>query len=159
MITAWRIVKAKHQSRAFDGEGARVAGGRWNSPGLPMVYTAQSAALAALEILVHLNSGAQLSSYVLIPCSFGDRVVLRLDRGRLPANWRAHPAVPQLQLLGDAWLKSGLSAALEVPGVIIQSESNYLLNPLHSDFASIEVGPAQTFDFDARLVRDRESSR
>lgn len=153
MITAWRIVKAKHQSSAFDGEGARRAGGRWNSPGLAMIYAAQSAALAALEMLVHLNTGTLLSSYILIPCSFPERVVLRLDRTRLPARWRAHPAVPQLQLLGDAWLKNGLSAVLEVPSAIIESESNYLLNPAHPDFASIDVGPAQPFDFDTRLVK------
>lgn len=152
MITAWRIVKAKHQDRAFDGEGARVAGGRWNSPGLPMIYTAQSAALAALEMLVHLNSSTVLSSYVLIPCSFMQRVVLRLDRTRLPARWRAPPAVPQLQLLGDAWLKNGLSAVLEVPSAIIPSESNYLVNPAHPDFASTSLGPTQPFDFDARLM-------
>lgn len=153
MITAWRIVKAKHQARAFDGEGARLAGGRWNSPGVPMIYTAQSAALATLEMLVHLNSSTVLSSYVLIACAFPENVVLRLDRSRLPTGWRKHPAVPQLQLLGDAWMKNGLSAVLEVPSVIIQSESNYLLNPVHTDFASIEVGPAQPFDVDARLTR------
>ena len=153
MITAWRIVKAKHESSAFDGEGARLAGGRWNSPGLAVIYTAQSAALAALEMLVHLESSSLLSSYVLIPCSFQKRLVLRLDRTRLPAQWRAHPAVPPLQLLGDAWLKNGLSTVLEVPSVIIQSESNYLLNPVHPDFASIDVGPAQPLDFDVRLVK------
>ena len=53
-ITAWRIVKAKHKKRAFDGEGARIAGGRWNKIGTPMVYTADSLALAALELIVHL---------------------------------------------------------------------------------------------------------
>ena len=153
MITAWRIVKAKHLPAAFDGEGARRAGGRWNSPGRAMVYTAQSAALAALEMLVHLNSGALLSSNVLIPCSFQKRLILRLERTRLPPKWRAHPAVPQLQMLGDAWLRNGLSAVLDVPSVIIGSESNYLLNPVHPDFASIDVGPAQPFDFDARLMK------
>jgi RES domain-containing protein len=153
VISAWRIVKAKHQSSAFDGEGARLAGGRWNSPGLAMIYTAQSAALAALEMLVHLESRSLLSSYVLIPCSFQRRLVLRLDRTRLPARWRAHPAVPQLQLLGDAWLKNGLSAVLEVPSVIIRSESNCLLNPVHPDFASIDIGPPEPFDFDVRLVK------
>jgi len=159
VITAWRIVKSKHQSRAFDGDGARIAGGRWNSPGMPMVYTAQSAALAALEMLVHLNSGALLSSYVLVPCSFGAGLVLRLDRDRLPEKWRAHPAVPQLQALGDAWLKNSLSAVLEVPSVIIQSESNYLLNPRHPEARSIDVGAAQPFDFDARLIRSGGPSR
>ena len=118
-----------------------------------MVYTAESAALATLEMLVHLNSGLLLSSYVLIPCSFPKRLVLRLDRTRLPAQWHAHPAVPPLQLLGDAWLKNGLSEVLEVPSVIIASESNYLLNPVHPDFGSLDVGPAQPFDVDVRLVK------
>jgi RES domain-containing protein len=153
VITAWRIVKAKYQSCAFDGEGARPAGGRWSSPGLAAVYTAQSAALAVLEMLVHLESRSLLSSYVLTPVSFEKRLVLQLDRTRLPSRWRAYPAVPQLQLLGDAWLRNGLSAVLEVPSVIIEPESNYLLNPGHVDFASIEVGPVQPFDFDPRLKR------
>src|SRR3990172_1776005 len=66
-ITAWRIVKARHAANAFGGEGARVEGGRWNSPGTPVVYTSQSAALAALELLVLLGRGSILSADVLIP--------------------------------------------------------------------------------------------
>ncbi|MBI5171468.1 MAG: RES domain-containing protein [Candidatus Melainabacteria bacterium] len=39
----------------MDGEGARLFGGRWNSPGLPAIYTSSHLSLAALELLVHLN--------------------------------------------------------------------------------------------------------
>lgn len=99
-----------------------------------MVYTAQSAALAALEMLVHLGKGSILSAYVLIPCSFPEALVTHVDRGPLPMNWRSHRAPPQLQLLGNEWLKRVTSAVLEVPGVIIEAESNYLLNPVHADF-------------------------
>ena len=56
-ITAWRIVRARFADSAFDGEGARRYGGRWNSRGTRMVYTAGSQALAALEMLVHLDAG------------------------------------------------------------------------------------------------------
>lgn len=159
MITSWRIVKAKHAPNAFDGQGAHNVGGRWNSPGVSMVYTAQSAALAALEILVHVNSSVLLSSYALVRCSFPERLVLQLDRTRLPPRWREYPAVPELQLLGDAWVKNGLSAVLEVPSAIIATESNYLLNPAHPEFAAIDLGPVQPFDFDQRLVRDAAPSR
>lgn len=159
MITSWRIVKAKHAPNAFDGLGARSAGGRWNSPGVAMVYTAQSAALAALEILVHVNSSILLSSYVLVPCSFDARLVLQLDRAHLSARWREYPAVPSLQSLGDAWVKNRLSAVMAVPSAVVAMESNYLLNPAHPDFGAIEIGAPQPFDFDARLVRDAESSR
>jgi RES domain-containing protein len=152
-ITAWRIVKARHAADAFDGEGARVEGGRWNSPGAPVVYTSQSAALAVLELLIHLGRGSILSAYVLIPCTFDDALVSRLDRKRLPNNWRSYPAPPELQLIGDEWVRSGTSAVLEVPSAIINSDSNYLLNPQHRNFQAIRVMNPQPFEFDLRLVR------
>jgi RES domain-containing protein len=152
VITASRIVKAKHAAMAFDGEGARLAGGRWNSPGAAMVYTAGSAALATLEMLVHLGKGTVLHAYVLSACSFDESIVLRLDRTRLPSNWRAYPAPSQLQMIGDAWVKSEVSAVLEVPSAVIETESNYLLNPRHRDFASITISATRSFTFDTRLL-------
>ena len=118
-----------------------------------MVYTAGSAALAALEMLVHLGRGATLPAYVLIACSFEDTLVSRLDRSRLPPHWRSYPAPPELQLLGDEWLKSGTSPVLEVPSAVIPTEPNYLLNPRHRDFASITLSPPEPFAFDLRLLR------
>jgi len=152
-ITAWRIVKAKHAAGAFDDEGARVEGGRWNSPGTPVVYTSQSAALAVLEMLVHLGRSSILHAYVLIPCMLDDAVVSRLDRKRLPRNWRSYPVPPELQLIGDEWVKSGMSAALEVPSAVIETDSNYLLNPHHRDFHAIRVMDPQGFEFDLRLLK------
>jgi RES domain-containing protein len=152
VITAWRITKARHAAAAFDGEGARRAGGRWSSPGIPLVYTAESAALAALEVLVHLDAGL-LDRYVLIPCTFPEDLVLRLDRRRLRAGWRAYPAPTGLQQLGDAWSKSRVSAVLDVPSVLIDKHSNYLLNPAHPDFARVKIGTPGPFDFDARLLK------
>jgi RES domain-containing protein len=152
-LTAWRIVKARLAASAFDGEGARVEGGRWNSPGTPVVYTSQSAALAALELLVHLGRGSILAAYVLIPCTFDEAVVSRLDRKRLPRNWRSYPAPPELQLIGDEWVKSGTSAVLEVPSVVIDTDSNYLLNPRHGDFQAIRAMHPQPFEFDLRLLK------
>src|SRR5215471_14055970 len=99
MLAAFRIVKARHAVTAFDGEGARRDGGRWNSPGLAVVYTAGSAALAALEILAHIGTATLLPAYMLIGCTFDKKIVLRLDRKRLPRDWRAYPARPELQLL------------------------------------------------------------
>lgn len=152
-LTTWRIVKARHAAGAFDGAGARVEGGRWNSPGTPVVYTSQSAALAALELLVHLGRGSILSAYVLIPCAFDEALVSRLDRVRLPVNWRAYPAPPELQLIGDEWAKGGGSAVLEVPSAVIDTDSNFLLNPRHPDFHTIRVMDPWPFEFDLRLLK------
>ena len=60
---------------------------------------------------------------------------------------------PELALVGDAWLKDGTSAVLEVPNAIIPDESNYLLNPRHAGFATITIGRPQPFEFDLRLLR------
>lgn len=151
-LTAWRIVKARYAANAFDGEGARMEGGRWNSPGTPVVYTSQSAALAALEMLVHLGRGSILAAYVLIPCISDDPLISRLERKRLPKNWRSYPAPPELQLIGDDWVKSGTSAVLEVPSAVIDTDSNYLLSSRHRDFKRIRVMKRQPFEFDLRLL-------
>ena len=152
-ITAWRIVKARHAANAFDGEGARLEGGRWNSPGTPVVYTSGSAALAALEMLVHLGRGSILGAYVLIACTFEEALVERPDPKRLPSNWRSYPAPPELQLIGDEWVKAGSSAVLQVPSAVIASESNYLFNPRHRNFKAVRVLSPQTFEFDPRLLK------
>ena len=153
MITTWRIVKSKYAAAAFDGEGARIAGGRWNSPGIPMVYTSQSAALAALELLVQLGRSRSLIDYVIFSCRFDEPFVEMLPRSGLPRDWRSYPAPPRLQQIGDKWIRDARSAVLEVPSAVIEGETNFLLNPEHRDFQSIEISPPQPFELDLRLLR------
>ena len=109
-------------------------------------------ALAALELLVHLGKSSILSAFVLVSCSFDDALLRRVDRSRLPGYWRAYPAPPQLQRIGDGWLKSRTSAVLGVPSAAMETDVNYLLNPLHPDFASINISAPHRFEFDLRLL-------
>ena len=60
MVTAYRIFKSKHAARWFDGEGAFLFGGRWNSPGTRLLYASSALSLAALEMLVNLNADGLL---------------------------------------------------------------------------------------------------
>jgi len=152
VIRSWRIVKAKHAANAFDGEGARLLGGRWNSPGRRVIYTAENAALAALEMLVHLGRMTILPAYVVISCDFDEKLVTDLDRQKLPPDWRTFPAPPALPAIGDAWLAGGKSAVLRVPSAIVPGENNYLLNPAHPKFARIVIGTPERFELDFRLV-------
>src|SRR3712207_6815569 len=122
MATGWRIVKSRYASTAFDGEGARLYGGRWNSPGERMVYTPSTISLAVLEVLVHLQEASLLSSYSLISASFNDVFVEHVDRSTLPDGWRTYPAPSELQRIGDEWVRSRSSAVLEVPNVIVERE-------------------------------------
>ena len=153
MITAWRILKAKHQEHAFDGEGARRAGGRWNSRGVPVVYCSAHVSLAALELLTQLQAVGPLSAYVVIPVRFAERFVESVDIEALPADWGAYPAPPSLRALGDTWATRLRSVVLRVPSVVVPHEANYLMNPLHSDFKLLELGNPKPFAFDVRLLQ------
>jgi RES domain-containing protein len=150
-ITAWRVAKAKYVATAFDGEGARHFGGRWNSKGTAMVYTGSSQALAALEMLVHLESADVLKHYRVIPVTIDASLVKTLDAKTLPANWKRRPAPAAVRALGDAWVASNDSVVLEVPSVVIPDERNYLLNIRHPDFPKPAIGKPQPFRFDRRL--------
>ncbi len=153
MISGYRIVKKKWADKAFDGEGARLFGGRWNSPGQRCVYLAASESLAILEILVHLNHSAILSDYRLFKINFARRDVLTLDEQDWPENWQESPAPEETALIGDQWLQTQASLALSVPSTIVPREYNYLLNPSHPAFIKAEPNiEALPFRFDPRLL-------
>jgi RES domain-containing protein len=152
MIPAFRLCKTKHLASAFSGEGARINGGRWNSPGLAMVYTSSSLSLATLEIMVHLEDPetfARLFSW--LPLEIPEGIVERLDISRLPAGWSNDEANMTSRAAGDAWLHSQRSAALAVPSVVTPGEWNYLLNPAHPRFADLVMGEPKPFRPDSRL--------
>jgi RES domain-containing protein len=154
-LTAWRIVQAKHAGLAFRGDGARLYGGRWNLKGTPIVYTAGSLALAALELLVHLESLELLEEYVSIPIEFDKRWCQTLDRASLPHDWLNSPASESTKNIGTNWVREGLSSVLEVPSVLIQMEMNFLINPQHPDFARMKIGEPSAFHYDSRLLKLR----
>jgi RES domain-containing protein len=147
-----RLIKSKHLAIAFDGEGARQYGGRWNSPGTAVVYTAQSESLAALELLVHLQSSQLLMSYSVIPVEFNDRLLEVVGPATLPRDWRYYPAPSILQEVGDRWAFEQRSVVLQVPSAIVSDEVNYVLNPRHPGFAKITIGKPKSFKFDPRLT-------
>ena len=153
ILSAWRITKRKHAKTAFSGEGARLYGGRWNSPSVPMIYTAETQSLAALELLVHLDSPALLDQYVLIAVGIEKALVLNLDLKEWPKDWRESPPPARLREIGDAWIEAGKSVALRVPSALVPDESNFLLNPRHADFARLRTSKPVPFRYDARLVK------
>ena len=152
MLTAWRITKSAYADRAFDGEGARLHGGRWNSPGTRVVYTAQTESLAVLELLVHLQESALLASYCSIPVRFNDALVEVVDPKALSAGWRDHPSPLALQEFGDQWAAERRSVVLQVPSAIVPSELLYIMNADHPDFGSVSIGAPRAFELDRRLV-------
>jgi RES domain-containing protein len=153
LIHLWRICRERHLAAAFSGEGARLYGGRWNSPGVRMVYTSTSLALAAMETFVHLEPNLRPDDLVAVEAEMAEEIATeRLDLKSLPARWHAHRD-ESLCALGDRWVRAATTVAWYVPSAAIRGEWNVLLNPAHPDFQSIKVFPPQPFEFDLRMFR------
>jgi RES domain-containing protein len=139
-MRVWRVCRRPFAD--ISGEGARLYGGRWNSPGRPMVYAAESAALAVLEVRVHLDLDWRVlpDDYVLMAIETDDLVAETLAES--PVDPRA---------VGDEWLASGRTALLRAPSFIIPESANVLVNPVHRDAARLAVAAIMPFAFDPRL--------
>lgn len=137
---AWRL--CREPFAGLDGEGARLYGGRWNSPGRRLVYAASTAALAVLELRVHLDIPPELvpDDYVLVTIDLGDLAVE--DVAQLPAAPRE---------FGDAWLADNRTPVLRTPSVIVPETPNLLLNPAHPAAAEARIVKTRRFVFDRRL--------
>jgi RES domain-containing protein len=148
MRRIYRVCRARYA--LLDGEGAKLVGGRWNSPGRLVVYMAETVALAVIENLVHMSRQDFPSGYVCIAANLPDGVNIALEK-----DFRQRADLRDLssQSLGDWWIEASESAVLEVASVIVPHEHNYLLNPAHPDFAKIVTEPPALFHFDPRLFR------
>jgi RES domain-containing protein len=158
-LTAWRIVETKHKGKAFTGDGARLYGGRWNSKGVAMVYTAGSLALASIEIVVNLPSPKLLEAFIRIPVRFASDLVEQLPDSGLPRDWQSRPISPTTRAIGDKWVEQQRSAVLKVPSVVVPEEFNYLINPAHPDFHKIDIGQPVVYHFDPRLAKARPAAQ
>ena len=152
MIQAYRLVKRRQSATAFDGEGARRFGGRWNSKGQACIYLTSSISLGHLEIMVHISDYQILRQYAVLSLDLEARDMMVLPDDALPNDWRKYPAPSSTAVIGDEWLAGHESAALSAPSVIVPPERNYLLNPRHPHFTSIiKTAREVAFSFDPRL--------
>lgn len=154
-MRVWRLVRKRRLPDAFTGEGARVAGGRWNSPGICVIYTSSSLSLATLEYLVRANALRAPQDVYSIWADVPDDLRLEIIRpDQLVKSWRQYdPPVLALRGLADAWFARGQTAVLQMPSAVIPLESNFLLNATHDDFDKIQIGQAMRAHFDGRLIR------
>ena len=151
----WRIITARRARTAFSGEGARLYGGRWNPKGVPLVYTAESRALAMLEMLV--QDEPLHARYVVIPATIPDGMAIeRVDPATLPSDWQTPQRLEDTRAIGAAWAASKRTAALAVPSAVLPEETNYLLNAQHPEFKRVRVGKPKVLVTDVRLMKRRE---
>lgn len=147
----WRISRFRDRAKTFDGEGARQFPGRWNPPGVSVVYTSSSLSLAILEILVHAEKHHLKGPYYKFAVEVPDKLVEELSERDLPADWRNITNPRATQAIGGAWASSLRSVALLVPSIVTPEEQNAILNPRHPAFRRLKIGRPLPFSFDVRL--------
>ncbi|TAE22515.1 MAG: RES domain-containing protein [Cytophagales bacterium] len=148
----YRLAKT---ARATDltGEGAKRAGGRWNYPGTPVVYSAQTGSLAVLEVLQYVDV-TDIRKFSMLTIDVPDEAHMqRVSLARLPDNWQNFPYPNETKEIGRLWLEKGESLLLEVPSAVYPDESNWLINPLHSMADQVRIVSVKPFVFSDRLFR------
>ena len=156
--TVWRIATDTPAYEADDlsGAGAKATGGRWNAAGVPVVYTSQTRALACLETVVHLNASGLPLNRSLVQVTIPDDVWAKAqteNSASLAVGWDAEPAERASIEFGTNWIRSGTSALLVIPSVIVPEEFNVLINPQHSDNARITAAKVRKWLYDPRLTK------
>jgi RES domain-containing protein len=152
-MLVYRIAK-KDVVKDLTGTGAKLYGGRWNHRGTAVVYTSETRALAAVELLVHVSLSNAPRGLMIATIEIPDSIAPEdVPRGSLPRGWRDYPPPRQVADLGTQWVKSGKSLLLKVPSAVVEQEYNILINPLHSDMRHVRSQRVEKFEFDKRLMR------
>lgn len=134
----------------LSGNGAKLYGGRWNSKGLPVLYTTENISLAVLEILVRADMQTIPLTYHLIKIEIPDSIQsISITIGKLKNDWKDD--LGYTQWMGGEFIKSNKTLVLKVPSAIVDEENNYILNPEHRDFKKVKIAAVKKFQFDKRL--------
>src|SRR5829696_2868874 len=132
-------IGSKKFATQLTGEGAKLHGGRWNSIGVPCIYTAESIALSVLEYAANVSLHQMPPSLTISVYTLPEKCWKEFPVEELPKNWQETPAPIEAQEWASNFLQEAKYMALKLPSVIIPSEHNYILNPLHADFKKIKI--------------------
>ena len=143
----YRIHGRRHSP--LDGRGAALYGGRWNPPGIQLVYAAVAYEGALLEQLVHHGAGEapidRIASRIALPEQCEVRVFEAADH----PDW--HNGITSRRI-GRDWVASRESVGMQVPSYVAQPWGwNVILNPLHADFSRVRVVDTVRVAWDRRL--------
>lgn len=135
------------------GNGSRLFGGRWNSEGIFAVYASYSRSLALLETLAHTPAKMLgTKNYQLITLRVPDIITIEeISFINLPVGWDAPDTRLYTQKLGDKFFQNNSRLMLAVPSVLMHEETNYVLNPLHTDMKKVKIVNKRKVYFDKRF--------
>ena len=146
-----RISSSKY-IRDLSGYGAWKYGGRWNSPGVAVIYTSESRALTVLELAVHTPLAIAPDGYQLIELEISMANLHIHTAEKLPDSWNAITPSAACQKIGDEFIEQGKFLLMKVPSAVVPGDYNLLINPSHQDMKMVRIIRISDFTFDERLV-------
>ena len=153
-MIVYRLATAPYKDD-LSGTGAKLFGGRWNSAGIPILYSTENISLAVLEILVRADKHTIPDSYHLIKINIPQTAsIITISKDKLKKGWKDD--IGYSQWMGDEFVKANEGLLLKVPSAIVDEEHNYLLNSNHKDFQKVKILKTTLFGFDKRLFIENE---
>lgn len=153
MATVWRLTPSAF-ARTLDGEGASLTGGRWNSRGVPMLYTSPHLSLCVLEVFVHLPPALRnnMIAFEAVCLSIPDDAgVTHISATELETMLARPDPLAASRPAGDGWVAAGRDLILAAPSVLVPEELNLMLNPTHPRMRDVAIVSTRRFRFDERL--------
>ncbi|PCE22068.1 hypothetical protein BWP39_20570 [Paraburkholderia acidicola] len=154
-MRVYRLAKerpGRYLADDVSGNGAALAGGRWNPRGMRVLYTCCHASTSLLEALVHLAGLLPAGGYFLVTLEVPDSAYDNAYVPELPQDWAELTRDPLSTVeIGRRWLEAGTDLAMRVPSVVCPTDFNLLLNPMHADMKGVRVISKELFSLDPRL--------
>lgn len=148
-MLVYRLSKEKYKN-TLSGKGASIRGGRWNSPGVEIIYTASNRALAMSEVAVHVTFEMMPDNYWLMEIEIpDDGPSFRVEQ--LPDSWNDFPYSESTRKIGDKLVSENIHLFYYVPSAVVQKEWNVLINPYHTQFPKVNILKSEPFQLDRRL--------
>ncbi|CAN5595505.1 RES family NAD+ phosphorylase [soil metagenome] len=150
-MTVYRFSHPKYADD-ISGNGARLKGGRWNHPGVAVLYTSSSISLGMLEVLANANTLEQLQMIQLIEIEIPDNPVIHeITSTKLKKGWWND--FEYTQWMGTEIMRSNTTLIIKCPSAVVEQENNFLINPNHELFKKIKLKTRTNFRFDERLFK------
>lgn len=150
-MEVFRLSRVQY-SETLSGAGAAIKGGRWNSIGFELIYTAGNRSLAMAEVAVHFTLATLPEDYMMVTINIPNSLAIKeITESDLPRNWNAFPHPSSTQKLGDQFIIEGKYCIAKIPSVVTKGDFNFLINPNHEDFKKIGIAETEKFPFDKRI--------
>ena len=151
----YRVAPEKY-ALDLTGEGARLAGGRWNPKMAPALYTSEHPSLALTETLPSFSLLIVPVELCLVTITVPDDISIQtIHRDDLPPDWNIFPHPAATVAIGKKWLNQNECAALKVPSTMgpVGRCWNVVLNPLHPELQGKMAVIKEKWELDFRIAK------